>query len=88
MYKVFMNVFLTLLCYHFSVGHVLLPEFAGHIIIFKAIQHIIQNEIVVSLSPGVQGICPQDKRLLSFFLEKIYLHYTEVCGLLVQFFCI
>ena len=89
MYKVFMNVFLTLLCYYFSVGRALLPkEPDSHNILFKAIQHVIQNEIVVSLSPGVQGICPRDKRLLSCFLEIIYLQHTEVCGLNVQFFCV
>ena len=82
MYEVCMNVFLTLLCYYFSVALALLPKVPdSHIILFKAIQHVIQNEIVVSLSPGVHGICPQDERLLSFFLQTIYLQCTEVCGL-------
>ena len=74
-----MHVFLTLLFYYFLVLRALLPkEPDSHIILFKAVKYIIQNEIVVSLSFGVHGVCPQDKRLLSFFLQTMSLQHDEV----------
>ena len=87
MYNVFFNM---LLCYYFLVARALLPKNPdSHVLLFKAIQHVIQNGIVVSLSSGVHMICPPSKRLLSCLLETIHLQHIEVCGLHVPWiFCV
>ena len=48
--------------------------------LFKALQYVIQNGIVVSLSPSIPGICPADETLLVHILEAICYLFVEVCN--------
>ena len=72
---------LCLILLLFLVGYASLLSYPeNHHTLFKALQYVIQNGIVVSLSPSIPKICPADTRLLAYFLEAINYHCisTEV----------
>ncbi|XP_019850750.1 PREDICTED: uncharacterized protein LOC109581243 [Amphimedon queenslandica] len=56
----------------------LLPQLpSSYYTLFKALQYVIQNGIVVSLSPNIPGICPADEVLLVHILEAICYLFVE-----------